>query len=56
MRGGGNDGFGRLSGMDAVTDKIAMIGTVNKAGGTPVSSDDRVFLLIVDGGTGAGPD
>jgi glucose/arabinose dehydrogenase len=37
--------FGRLFGMDAVGDQKAWVGTVNKAGGQPLSSDDRVFEL-----------
>jgi len=37
--------FGRLSAMDVVGDEKAWVGTVNKAGGQPVSSDDRVFEL-----------
>jgi glucose/arabinose dehydrogenase len=41
----GNQGFGRLSGMDILSDSSALAGTVNKAGGTPVSSDDRVVLI-----------
>lgn len=40
-------GYGRLSGMDVLGEGIAMVGTVNKAGGKPVSSDDRVVLLPV---------
>ena len=50
------DGFGRLSGLDLITpDGVAVAGTVNKAGGTPVSSDDRVVVLS-SGGGGAAPD
>lgn len=43
----GEGGYGRLSGMDVLAEGIAMVGTVNKAGGKPVSSDDRVVLLPV---------
>jgi glucose/arabinose dehydrogenase len=51
------DGFGRLWGLDLVTaDGMAVAGTVNKAGGTPVSSDDRVVVIAPTGGGGAGPD
>ncbi|RZS39074.1 glucose/sorbosone dehydrogenase [Herbihabitans rhizosphaerae] len=50
------EGFGRLGGMDLIADQVAMVGTVNKDGGTPVSSDDRAFLLVIQGGGGSGPD
>jgi glucose/arabinose dehydrogenase len=51
------DGFGRLSGLDLVTpDGMAVAGTANKAGGTPVSSDDRALVITPGGGGGAGPD
>lgn len=51
----GKKGYGRLSGLDTVAKGIAVAGTVNRAGGKPVSSDDRVVLLplqSVSGGTG----
>lgn len=39
--------FGRLSAMATTADRqAAFIGTVNKDGGEPVSSDDRVFLFL----------
>lgn len=41
----GTNGFGRLGGLDLVSNSVAMVGTVNKDGGQPVSSDDRVVLL-----------
>jgi glucose/arabinose dehydrogenase len=42
----GTNGFGRLSGMDIISDKGAMAGTVNKdPGGKPGSSDDRVVII-----------
>lgn len=46
--------YGRLSGMDVLAEGVAVVGTVNKDGGEPVSSDDRVVLLPLDpvGGTG----
>ncbi|MQA61158.1 MAG: glucose dehydrogenase [Actinophytocola sp.] len=43
----GEGGYGRLAGMDVLGEGIAMVGTVNKAGGEPVASDDRVVLLPV---------
>jgi glucose/arabinose dehydrogenase len=48
------EGFGLLGGMDAVNDQVAVAGTVNKDGGSPVSSDDRAFLISVTGGGGSG--
>lgn len=42
----GPQGFGRLCGMDIISDRGAMAGTVNRdAGGKPVSSDDRVIII-----------
>jgi glucose/arabinose dehydrogenase len=42
----GPGGFGRLSGMDIISTRGAMAGTVNRdAGGKPVSSDDRVVII-----------
>ncbi|MBV9846446.1 MAG: PQQ-dependent sugar dehydrogenase [Kutzneria sp.] len=38
-------GYGQICGVDAIDDQTAVIGTVNKDGGVPVSSDDRVVLL-----------
>ena len=37
--------YGRLAGMDLISPRLAVVGTVNKAGGDPVSSDDRVVLI-----------
>lgn len=42
----GDSGFGRLSAIDLVNEQLAIAGTVNKDGGTPVSSDDRAVLII----------
>src|ERR1700743_2464764 len=42
----GAEGFGRLSGMDIISEQGAMAGTVNKdPGGSPGSSDDRVVII-----------
>ncbi|HEX6354295.1 PQQ-dependent sugar dehydrogenase [Actinophytocola sp.] len=49
-----DEGFGLLGGMDVVNDQIAVAGTVNKDGGSPVSSDDRAFVIAVSGGGGGG--
>ncbi len=51
----GEDGFGRLGPMVALDDQTVLAGTVNKApGGTPVSSDDRVVIIVrpPNGGNG----
>jgi glucose/arabinose dehydrogenase len=41
------DGFGRIGPMVALDDRTVLVGTVNKnPGGAPVSSDDRVAILI----------
>ncbi|ADJ43491.1 glucose dehydrogenase [Amycolatopsis mediterranei S699] len=37
--------YGRLAGMSMINPQLAVAGTVNKDGGTPVSSDDRVVLI-----------
>jgi glucose/arabinose dehydrogenase len=52
----GKDGFGRLAGVDLIDDRIAVAGTVNKDGGTPVSSDDRAVVIIPTGGPGGSAD
>ncbi|MPY99849.1 MAG: glucose dehydrogenase [Actinophytocola sp.] len=53
----GKDGYGRLSGLSVLTESVAVAGTVNKDGGSPVSSDDRVVLLpIQPEGGGGGKD
>ncbi|MFC5112251.1 hypothetical protein [Kibdelosporangium philippinense] len=49
------EGFGRLGGMAVLNPNYALAGTVNKSGGTPVSSDDRVVLIsttAANAGTG----
>ncbi|MGQ0839764.1 PQQ-dependent sugar dehydrogenase [Actinokineospora sp.] len=48
------EGFGRVDGLDLVTEQFAIGGTVNKRGGTPVSSDDRAVVIVVQGGGGGG--
>lgn len=49
-----DEGFGLLGGFDLVNERVAVAGTVNKDGGTPVSSDDRVVVVAVAGGAGGG--
>ncbi|HEU5470155.1 MAG TPA: PQQ-dependent sugar dehydrogenase [Actinophytocola sp.] len=50
------DGFGRLSGIDLINQSVAVAGTVNKDGGTPVSSDDRAVVIVPAGGPGGSVD
>jgi glucose/arabinose dehydrogenase len=52
----GATGYGRLGGLDLIGNSAAMAGTVNKDGGTPVSSDDRVVLIFGASGPGGGQD
>ncbi|WP_081915454.1 PQQ-dependent sugar dehydrogenase [Saccharothrix sp. NRRL B-16314] len=53
----GADGFGRLGPVQALDDTTALVGTVNKnAGGTPVSSDDRVVIVVRQQEPGGGRD
>ena len=35
--------------MEQINDSAALIGTINKVGGQPVSSDDRVGLVVRTG-------
>ncbi|MFJ1763368.1 PQQ-dependent sugar dehydrogenase [Amycolatopsis sp. NPDC088138] len=37
--------YGRLAGISMINPQMAVAGTVNKDGGSPVSSDDRVVLI-----------
>ncbi|OZM74043.1 glucose dehydrogenase [Amycolatopsis antarctica] len=49
--------YGKLAGMDMVTPELGVAGTINKDGGQPVSSDDRVVLFVrQQGGPGNGKD
>lgn len=52
----GEEGFGRLGGVDLINDGMAVAGTVNKDGGTPVSSDDRAIVIVPTGGPGGSVD
>lgn len=53
-----DEGYGLLGGLDAINSQVGVVGTVNKDGGKPVSSDDRAFVLVFDatGGAGGGAD
>jgi hypothetical protein len=45
-------GYGRMGPMEQLNDSSALIGTINKApGGQPVSSDDRVAIIVRNGTT-----
>lgn len=46
--------YGRLGPVTTGPDGFLWLGTVNKSGGKPVSSDDRVIRIQIDGGGGAG--
>ncbi|MGQ0576354.1 MAG: PQQ-dependent sugar dehydrogenase [Pseudonocardia sp.] len=46
--------YGRLSAVSPGPDRTVWLGTVNKAGGSPVSSDDRVIRVQLAGGSSAG--
>ncbi|WP_374201952.1 sorbosone dehydrogenase family protein [Actinokineospora sp. PR83] len=48
------EGYGRVDGLDLMTDQVAVAGTVNKRGGTPVSSDDRAVAILVQPQAGGG--
>jgi glucose/arabinose dehydrogenase len=52
----GAAGYGRLGGLDLIGNSAALAGTVNKDGGAPVSSDDRVVLIFGASGPGGGQD
>ncbi|MET9634411.1 PQQ-dependent sugar dehydrogenase [Lentzea sp. NPDC006480] len=42
-------GYGRIGPIEALNDSSALIGTINKVGGQPVSSDDRVAIMVRTG-------
>jgi glucose/arabinose dehydrogenase len=46
--------YGRLGPATVGSDGFLWLGTVNKLGGRPVSSDDRVIRIQINGGGGAG--
>lgn len=49
VSGEDGSGFGRIGPMEQLNDASALVGTVNKVGGQPVSSDDRVAIIVRDG-------
>ncbi|WP_433409498.1 PQQ-dependent sugar dehydrogenase [Saccharomonospora azurea] len=48
--------YGRIGSLAQVTGDVAVAGTVNKDGGEPVSSDDRVVLIVRQPSSGSGRD
>ncbi|NIH81970.1 PQQ-dependent sugar dehydrogenase [Amycolatopsis viridis] len=56
MDGKNGTAYGRYGGLDQIDSQFALVGTVNKDGGQPVSSDDRVVLISLQatpsGGSG----
>ncbi|MFE9745549.1 PQQ-dependent sugar dehydrogenase [Saccharothrix saharensis] len=53
----GEEGFGRIGPLVMLDDTTALAGTVNKnPGGAPVSSDDRVVIIVRDAGSVGGKD
>lgn len=54
----GEDGvtYGRLGSLAQVTGDVAVAGTVNKDGGEPISSDDRVVVIVRQPSSGSGRD
>jgi glucose/arabinose dehydrogenase len=51
-----NAGFGRYGGMDLIDSQYSFVGTVNRDGGQPVSSDDRVVIIQHKSGGASGKD
>lgn len=56
LDGDNGTGYGRLGSLDQLTPDVAVAGTVNKDGGDPVSSDDRVVLVVRQPAAGSGRD
>ncbi|MEV5300563.1 PQQ-dependent sugar dehydrogenase [Amycolatopsis methanolica] len=56
MDGKNGTAYGRYGGLDQLDSQFALVGTVNKDGGQPISSDDRVVLISLQatpsGGSG----
>jgi glucose/arabinose dehydrogenase len=48
--------YGRIGSLTQVTGDVAVAGTVNKDGGKPVSSDDRVVIIVREPSSGSGRD
>lgn len=56
MDGENGTSYGQLGALDPVTPDVAVAGTVNRDGGEPVSSDDRVVLIVRQPASGSGRD
>ncbi|MBK1786887.1 PQQ-dependent sugar dehydrogenase [Prauserella cavernicola] len=56
MDGDNGPSYGKLGALDPVTPDVAVAGTINKDGGDPVSSDDRVVLVVRQPASGSGRD
>ncbi|SDC62566.1 PQQ-dependent sugar dehydrogenase [Actinokineospora iranica] len=51
-----DEGFGKVDGLDLMTNQLAVGGTVNKQSGTSVSSDDRAVVIVVQPSGGGSAD
>ncbi|MBB3661504.1 hypothetical protein FB384_000408 [Prauserella sediminis] len=56
MDGDNGPSYGRLGALSQVSENVSVAGTVNKDGGDPGSSDDRVVLIVRQPSGGSGRD
>lgn len=56
MNGDNGPSYGKLGSMSQVSENVSVAGTVNKDGGDPGSSDDRVVLIVRQPSGGSGRD
>lgn len=56
MDGENGPDYGKLGALDQLSGNVAVAGTTNKDGGDPVSSDDRVVLIVRQPASGSGRD
>lgn len=56
MDGDNGPSYGRLGSLSQVSENVSVAGTVNKDGGKPGSSDDRVVLIVRQPSGGSGRD
>ncbi|WP_344415462.1 PQQ-dependent sugar dehydrogenase [Amycolatopsis minnesotensis] len=54
MNGKNGTSYGKLSALSPIDQRYAFAGTVNKDGGKPVSSDDRVVIIALQPSQGGG--
>jgi glucose/arabinose dehydrogenase len=52
----GENSYGLIGGADVVNNQLAIVGTVNKQGGKPVSSDDRAVTITPQNAGGGSAD